>query len=183
MSGYTPLFSTVFDGTLHGKWPQTGIWLALLAMADKNGLIDRSPPAIASDIGVDAETLMACIAEFCSPDPMSRSQEREGRRLELIDASRPWGWKVINHGKYREKARLLSKSLAEAESGANAKRMRDRRRPPETAADRPSDADADADKNSPSRSYRPYRSSSYSPRNQDAINGLVRELKRKKSIK
>lgn len=142
MSGYVPVFRTVFDGTLHGRWPHTGLWLALLAMADKQGRIDRSPQAIASDIGIPVEELMACIAEFCGPDPMSRTRENEGRRLELIDPLRPWGWRVINHAEYRERARLMGKAERECDTGANAARLRDRRRPPETAGDRPSYSDA-----------------------------------------
>lgn len=127
MSGYVPIFRTVFDGTLHGRWPHTGLWLALLAMADQHGRIDRSPQAIASDIGIAVEELCSCIAEFCSPDPMSRSRENDGRRLELIDAQRPWGWRVINHGVYRERARLMAKAGRERDSGRNATRLRDRR--------------------------------------------------------
>jgi hypothetical protein len=143
VSGYTPVFRSVFDGTLHGKWPQTGVWLALLAMVDRHGQIDRSPQAIASDIGIDVPTLLSCIAEFCEPDLMSRTRDHDGRRLELIDPERPWGWKVLNHGKYREKARLESKSAREVEDGKNKERMdyrktaADRRSPPDTASDRP----------------------------------------------
>jgi hypothetical protein len=143
VSGYTPVFRSVFDGTLHGKWPQTGVWLALLAMVDRHGQIDRSPQAIASDIGIDVPTLLSCIAEFCEPDVMSRTRDHDGRRLELIDPERPWGWKVLNHGKYREKARLESKNAREVEAGKNKERMDyrktagHRRSPPDTAADRP----------------------------------------------
>jgi hypothetical protein len=70
------------------------------------------------------------------PDPGSRTKDHDGRRLELIDPdARDWGWRVINHAKYREKARLKAKAQREVESGHNAARMADRRGPPETAAD------------------------------------------------
>jgi hypothetical protein len=112
-------------------------------MVDRHGQIDRSPQAIASDIGIDVPTLLSCIAEFCEPDVMSRTRDHDGRRLELIDPERPWGWKVLNHGKYREKARLESKNAREVEAGKNKERMDyrktagHRRSPPDTAADRP----------------------------------------------
>ncbi len=122
MSGYTPIFRSVFDGTLHGRWPQTGVWLALLAMVDRNGHIDRSPQAIASDIGISVDELMVCIDEFCSPDPMSRTRDNDGRRLALIDDARPWGWRVLNHGKYREKARKAAYDADRTTSGADAAR-------------------------------------------------------------
>lgn len=124
MAGYTPVFNSIFDGTLHGKWPQTGVWLALLAMTDRHGCIDRTPQAIASDIGISVEELMNCITQFMAPDPMSRTRDYEGRRLVLIDAERSWGWRVVNHARYREKARLQAKDSARTESGADAARKR-----------------------------------------------------------
>jgi hypothetical protein len=151
VSGYTPIFRSVFDGTLHGKWPQTGVWLALLAMVDRHGQIDRYPQAIASDIGIDIPTLLSCIAEFCKPDEMSRTRDHDGRRLELIDPDRPWGWKVLNHGKYREKARKAAYDADRTASGADAARKQAARQPVPTSpaksrADPLSDSDTDTDK-------------------------------------
>lgn len=156
MSGYTPVFSSVFDGTLHGRWPHTGIWVCLLAMADKHGCIDKVPRAIAADIGVDLETLTACIADFCAPDEYSRSAESDGRRLELIDPARPWGWRIVNHGKYREKARKAMHQLEATASGRDAERKRVEREreasrrvrtcPDVSSADRLSDTDTDKEK-------------------------------------
>lgn len=148
--GYTPVFSSVFDGTLHGKWPQTGVWLALLAMADRNGWIDRTPQAIASDIGIQVGELIVCIDEFMQPDPMSRTQECDGRRLVLIDEARPWGWRLVNHGKYREKARKEAFDSARVADGRNAERMRTRRdprRPAKTRAHPPSNSNINSDLN------------------------------------
>lgn len=154
MAGYTPVFSSIFDGTLHGKWPQTGVWLALLAMTDRHGCIDRTPQAIASDIGISVDELMNCITQFMAPDPMSRTRDYEGRRLIPIEADRSWGWRVVNHARYREKARLQAKDSARTESGADAARKRsppvspaDPRSPP--AAPSPnSDSNTDSDKKS-----------------------------------
>lgn len=139
MSGYTPLFDSVLDGTLFGKWPHTGIWTCLLSQVDQHGEIDMHPNLLAAKIGVPADLLLSCIADFMKPDPGSRTKDHDGRRLELIDPdSRDWGWRVINHAKYREKARLKAKAQREVVSGENANRMNDRRRPPSTAVDRPS---------------------------------------------
>jgi hypothetical protein len=136
MSGYTPLFDTALDGTLFGKWPHTGIWTCLLSQVDQHGEIDMHPNLLAAKIGVPLDLLMACIADFMQPDPGSRTKDHDGRRLELIDPdSRNWGWRVLNHTKYREKARLKAKNEREVESGRNKDRMSDRRGPPETAAD------------------------------------------------
>lgn len=137
MAGYVPLFDSVLDGTLFGKWPHTGIWTCLLSQVDKHGDIDMNPNLLAAKIGVPVDLLLTCISDFMKPDPGSRTKDHDGRRLELIDPeARDWGWRVVNHAKYREKARLNAKANREVESGQNASRMQDRRGPPLTAADR-----------------------------------------------
>lgn len=149
--GYTPVFDSILDGTLYGRWPVNGVWILLLSQADSQGRIDAVPQLLASKIGCEVETLLQCIEQLMQPDPLSRSEEYEGRRLIPLDPNRPWGWIVVNHGKYREKARLMGKAERERESGANAERMRarraDRRRPPETARDHPSYSYSYSDKN------------------------------------
>jgi len=151
VSGYTPVFSTVFDGTLHGRWPHTGIWVCLLAMADRHGCIDKAPRAIASDIGCEVAVLLECIADFCAADPDSRTAESDGRRMELIDPARPWGWRLVNHGKYREKARKAASDSERVASGREAERKRKEREsrdvprcPAESRSVPPSDSDTDS---------------------------------------
>ena len=146
MAGYTPLFGSVFQGSLCGKFPDLPLWLVLLALADKNGEIDCHPSYIAMVSGIPVERVTECLEHFCQPDPSSRTPTDDGRRLKPLEG-RGFGWKVINHGKYREKARLEAKNASEVESGKNRERMAHRK----TAADRrsppltdPSYADADA---------------------------------------
>jgi hypothetical protein len=136
VSGYTPVFRSVFTGSLCGQWPDTAAWLSLLALADKNGHVDMTPQYIASVTGMPIAELQACIDRFLQPDPMSRSSTSDGRRLELLEPSRQWGWRIVNFSTYREKARLAAKNQREIESGKNSARMDDRRPPPETAGDR-----------------------------------------------
>ena len=112
MSGYTPVFDSVFHGTLCGKWPTLPVWLTILPMADKNGHIDMTYQAMSALTGWPIELLKQAIADLCSPDPESRSDEHEGRRLLPIDPHRSWGWIVVNHVKYREKARKAAYDAA-----------------------------------------------------------------------
>jgi hypothetical protein len=145
MAGYTPLFSSLTTGTLYGRWPDIGLWTIVLSLADKNGVVDMTPNYLAGVTGLPAPEIISCMARFCEPDPHSRSKVEGGARLVLIDPTRDWGWLIVNHSKYREKARLMGKAELERESGKNAERMRDRRRPPKTAADPLSDSDSDSD--------------------------------------
>lgn len=133
--GYTPAFEDIYMGTLYGRWPAAAVWASLLPLLDKNGQIDMSMQAIAGMTGWPMDLLEEGIHQLMEPDKNSRTPDHEGRRLIPIDPDRPWGWKAVNHAKYKEKARLQSKNAREVQTGTNKDRMNDRRRPPETAAD------------------------------------------------
>lgn len=134
MSGYTPVFRSVFEGSLCGQYPDTAAWLFLLALQDKYGNIDMTPQYISAITGMPAEDLLACIERFMQPDPASRSDTEDGRRLVLIDPDRPWGWHVVNHLKYREKARKMGYDAARTASGVDATRKRMSREVPRSPA-------------------------------------------------
>lgn len=129
-SGYVPVFSSIFTGTLCGKYPDTAAWMFLLALADKNGVVDMTPQAISALTGMPVDDLVQCIARFEQPDAYSRSTAEEGRRLVRIDPNRPWGWRVVNHGKYRERARKQAWDSERTASGRDADRKRESRRVP-----------------------------------------------------
>lgn len=133
--GYAPLFSSLTTGTLCGRWPDIGLWPIVLSLADRGGIVDVTPQYISGVTGLSLPEVTACMKRFCEPDPYSRSPAEQGSRLTLVSEHRDWGWKVVNHGFYRERARLLAKNQREVSSGANAARMDNRRSPPETAAD------------------------------------------------
>lgn len=151
MAGYTPVFDSVYAGTLCGRWPTTAVWVTLLPLCDKHGHIDLSYQAIAALTGWPMDLLQQGITELMQPDPGSRSNAEEGRRLILLDpAQRNWGWRVVNHGLYREKARKLQYDNERTASGKDAERKRASRgvptRPAKSREVPLSDADADTDK-------------------------------------
>jgi hypothetical protein len=154
MSGYNAVFGSVFKGSLCGKYPDLPVWLVLLAMADKNGEIDALPSFIAMVSGIPESDITAAIARFCDPDPASRTPDNAGRRLEPIPG-RGFGWRILNHGLYREKARKAMRQVEETASGRDAARKREERaaksvrRSPaksgESSGIRLSDTDTDTD--------------------------------------
>lgn len=133
MSGYTPVFGSIYSGSLFGQWPAAAVMASILPLCDSQGRIDLHPRAIASMTGWPLALLEEGIAQLMEPDAQSRSQDAEGRRLVLLDPDRAWGWQMVNFSAYREKARLMAKSAREVATGANRKRMN---RPPVTAGDR-----------------------------------------------
>jgi len=159
VSGYTPVFRSIFEGTLCGQYPDTAAWLFLLALADKNGHVDKTPQYISAVTGMPVDLLISCIERLMQPDPASRSSAEEGRRLVLIDPTRSWGWRIVNHGHYREKARKAMHQIDATASGRDADRKRIARerkksrrvrtRPAVSGAGRLSDSDADTDISTP----------------------------------
>lgn len=156
MAGYTPAFSTMYDGTLFGKWPQAAVWASLLPLLDARGELNMTYEAISARTGWPMDLLRQGIAALMEPDADSQSQDEQGRRLVLLDPQRrTWGWRAVNHAKYRERARKQNNDRARVESGDNAERMRRRReaerdhsletRPAATRADPLSDSDTNTD--------------------------------------
>lgn len=136
MTGYTPVFGSIYSGSLFGQWPAAAVMASILPLCDSQGRIDLHTKAIASMTGWPQELLEQGMAQLMEPDPDSRTQAAEGRRLVLLDAERPWGWQVVNFATYREKARLMAKSAREVASGKNREKHSAagrRRSPPETA--------------------------------------------------
>lgn len=137
MSGYTPVFDTVFQGTLCGKYPDLPVWLVLLALQQRGGIIDAHPSYIATISGLPQADIELAIKRFCEPDPASRTPDNDGRRLEPIEGA-GFGWRVINHRKYQEKARLTARNARETAERRESPAIP--RNPPQTAANRPSDS-------------------------------------------
>jgi len=124
VSGYTPVFDTVFNGTLCGKWPDLPVWLSILPLSDWQGHIDMTPQAIAKVTGWPIDLLLQGIQGLMEPDADSRSQDEEGRRLVPLDPARKWGWRVVNIQKYRRLASGQNHSANQVADGRNAEKVR-----------------------------------------------------------
>jgi hypothetical protein len=99
MSGYTKLFNSILASTIWEADDKTRIvWITLLAMADRHGIAEGSIPGLATFARVSVEDCEKAVKKLMRPDPHSRSKAKNGRRIEAIDG----GWRLINHGKYRE---------------------------------------------------------------------------------
>jgi len=102
MAGYTPLFNEIVTSSVWNESNPTRIvWITMLALADKEGVVNASASGLAPVARVTLEECEKAIDILSSPDKDSRSPEYEGRRIIKIDG----GWQVINHKKYREKAK------------------------------------------------------------------------------
>ena len=121
---YTPVFSSIYTGTLYGRWPAAAVWATLLPLFDRHGILDVSIDALCVMTGWPRDLLELGIKQLMETDPSSRSPAEGGRRLVLLEEGRSWGWKAVNHSHYREQARLLAKDSARTASGLDAERKR-----------------------------------------------------------
>lgn len=100
MSGFTKLHSSILDSTIWREANPTRIlFITLLAMADKDGVIEASIPGLADRARLSMQETIDAIATLESPDQFSRSPENDGRRIYKIDG----GWALTNYAKYRDK--------------------------------------------------------------------------------
>ncbi len=122
MAGYVKLFGSILDSTVWDTPPPIKVvWITMLAMADRDGIVEASVPGLAKRAGVERGECERALALFSAPDPDSRSRDFEGRRIEAIDG----GWRLLNYDKYRERA---SADAAREQSAARQQRFRDRRK-------------------------------------------------------
>ena len=106
---YTPLDRSFLTSTLLKEGAMVvACWTLILAAADKNGESDMQPSAAASLLRVSDEETEKAFAVLEAPDPKSRNEESQGRRIIKLDNGH---WQVVSHGKYQA---LASKAMAHA---------------------------------------------------------------------
>lgn len=156
MTSYTKLFSDILASTIWNESPETKVvWITMLAMADRDGVVGASLPGLAHIARVSVPACSAALATLAGPDEHSRTKDADGRRIEAIDG----GWRILNYEKHRERSTKEEKREKDAERQRR-KRERDAKKngvtPPVTpprdksrkspdVAHAEADAEADAD--------------------------------------
>ena len=98
---FAKIFSQIFDSSISADYMTRHIFMDLLVLADRDGVVDMTTDAIARRTNVPEEMIVRAIAQLVRPDPRSRSQEEDGCRLVAIDSHRDWGWQIVNYEHYR----------------------------------------------------------------------------------
>lgn len=110
MAGYSKLDCGIVDSTI---WCAPDdvfrTWIAMLAKTNAHGYVRVAIPAMAKLVGVTIERMEEISKILSSPDPYSRTQEHDGRRLEKVDG----GWQILNYAKYREGLKQPDATAAE----------------------------------------------------------------------
>ncbi len=98
--GYTKLFSEIVMSTVWREKDTTRlVWITMLALRNRHHVVEGSIPGLADCARVSIKACRVALRVLSEPDPDSRSQEQEGRRIEQVDG----GWFIINGEKYRRK--------------------------------------------------------------------------------
>lgn len=117
---YAKIFRSLWDGTLADSWETWSTFVFLIAHADRDGVVEMTPGAIARRSCIPLEKVEAALAHLQEPDPASRSDAEEGRRLVPIDG-RGWGWRIVNYGQYRK---LKDADMVRAQTAERVQRFR-----------------------------------------------------------
>jgi hypothetical protein len=97
---YAKVFSSLWDGSMRGQSDKQLVFIYLLAHADADGVAEIIQGKIADDTGLPKSAVDDALSELMAPDPESRTDGNDGRRLEPLDA-RGWGWSIVNYQHYR----------------------------------------------------------------------------------
>ena len=101
---YGKLFASMYEGTLYGQWQGIVTLQQLVILADADGAVDMTPPAIAARTSIPLEIIEAGLDQLSTVDKYSRTPTEDGRRIVLLDEDRPWGWRIVNYKYYRDLA-------------------------------------------------------------------------------
>jgi hypothetical protein len=110
---YGKVFDSIYDGTLYGHWEAIVTMQQLIVLASPDGVIDMTPQAIAARTSIPLDIIKKGLSVLESPDPYSRTPGEDGRRIIPLDEHRPWGWKLVNHGKYMRLRNMEQKREAD----------------------------------------------------------------------
>jgi hypothetical protein len=122
---YGKIFDSMYRGTLYGQWEAIVTFQQLIVLCDADGVVDYTPPAISSITSIPLEIIQKGLEVLAKPDPYSRTPGADGRRIELIDAHRPWGWVIVNHKKYQN---LQDSDTVRAQTRERVRRHRELKR-------------------------------------------------------
>ncbi len=98
---YSRVFLQILDSSIAEDFSLRHVFEDFLKLADhKTGVVDMTRPALSRRLNIPLDLLEQKIKQLESPDPASRDNEFDGRRIERLDGHRDWGWKILNWGKY-----------------------------------------------------------------------------------
>lgn len=122
---YGKIFDSIYDGTLAEDWRALITFQQFIILSDADGMVDMTPQSISRRTGIPIEHIKAGIEILEKEDKFSRTPDEKGKRLELIDDHRPWGWHIVNHEKYKN---MRDADTIRAQTRERVRRHREKKR-------------------------------------------------------
>lgn len=98
--GYAKLFNTIVVSSVWQEDDATRlVWITMLALADRDGIVNGSLPGLAHIARVPLPSCEKAIAILSAPDPSSQNPAHEGRRIEKVER----GWAILNYAVFRRR--------------------------------------------------------------------------------
>jgi hypothetical protein len=103
MKTWSPLWSSILNSTVWAESKEVRLlWITILAMKDKDGMVESSLIGLARQAGLTIEETREAIVVLESPDEKSET---------FLEG----GWIVLNHKKYRDEIGKLKQRQQQAE--------------------------------------------------------------------
>ena len=101
---YAKLFQSMYDGSLvtRGPWQALVTFQQMLVLSDREGIVDMTAEVISRRTSIPLEIIAEGLRVLALPDPGSRTEQDDGKRIVLLDDHRNWGWRIVNFAKYRD---------------------------------------------------------------------------------
>ena len=102
---YARVFTTILESSIAEDYETRHVFEDLLkvcTIGDNGGIVDMTRQALARKFNMPIEKLNTALEKLEAPDPNSRSQEYDGRRIERLNGHRDWGWQILNWKEYEK---------------------------------------------------------------------------------
>ena len=101
MQLFARVFVQILDSSIAEDYLLRHVFEDFFKVANfRTGVVDMTRQALARRFNIPLDALNEKILILESPDKSSRDPEHGGRRIERIDPSRDWGWRILNWDKY-----------------------------------------------------------------------------------
>jgi hypothetical protein len=101
MNVFAKIFAQIFDSSIAEDHMVRYVFMDLLVLADREGVVDMTQQAISRRTNVPEDIVNHAISTLTKPDTRSRSDLEGGARIVLLDSHRDWGWQIVNYEHYR----------------------------------------------------------------------------------
>jgi hypothetical protein len=98
---FAKIFDQIFDSSIAEDHMVRHVFMDLLVLADRDGVVDKTLEAISRRTNVPLSVVAHAMKQLADPDRRSRSHLEDGARITLLDSRRDWGWQIVNYEHYR----------------------------------------------------------------------------------